>query len=376
VTQDICSRLTTIVAAYYVGSSLFPEAKAYRFSADIFNDGAITLDAISPLLNSISLPSVLPILGSASGLRVIALCLSGSLRALCGIAAGGSKASLTMHFATPVRGKGDLGDLNAKDASKETVLSLTGMLLGTLIVPYLVTPWSTYTALFLLLLGHLTANYIAVRGVVLRTLNRQRAGIAWSTYRQSGDVTILSPAQVSQKERIFELPGVLRDAHSDKNMGHCTIGSSVRRILCQPISSQILSIFDQERYLLWFDPQNLFSVPGRPGQSLQGYLRLHICLKEGYTALDQLKAWVHAQEVGRTYMLRLTVEDEEEAAAIIRNTYQVVEEHFSSFVDRMRNVGWNTDDGQLLTGSPRGILIFVEKGDQTDGWGYEDKKQL
>jgi hypothetical protein len=37
-----------------------------------------------------------------------------------------------MHFASPVNGKGDVGDLNAKDASKETVLALFGMLVGTI----------------------------------------------------------------------------------------------------------------------------------------------------------------------------------------------------------------------------------------------------
>lgn len=33
-----------------------------------------------------------------------------------------------MHFATPLEGTGDVGDLNAKDSSKETVLALLGML--------------------------------------------------------------------------------------------------------------------------------------------------------------------------------------------------------------------------------------------------------
>jgi hypothetical protein len=64
-----------------------------------------------------------------SGIRITALCLSGSSRALCGIVAGGSKAAVTMHFASDsVIGSGDIGDLNAKDGSKETVLALMGLL--------------------------------------------------------------------------------------------------------------------------------------------------------------------------------------------------------------------------------------------------------
>lgn len=43
--------------------------------------------------------------------------------------AGGSKAAVTMHFASDsVVGSGDIGDLNAKDGSKETVLGLVGLL--------------------------------------------------------------------------------------------------------------------------------------------------------------------------------------------------------------------------------------------------------
>jgi hypothetical protein len=102
----------------------------YRLLADILNDAAITLDALAPLIDLVHIPFNIPFsfLGPASGLRIGSLCLSGSLRALCGVAAGGSKSALTLHFSTPQNGLGDFGELSAKDASKETVLSLCGML--------------------------------------------------------------------------------------------------------------------------------------------------------------------------------------------------------------------------------------------------------
>lgn len=68
--------------------------------------------------------------GTGSSLRIASLCLSGAFRALCGVVAGGSKTALTVHFATSGRISGDIGDLNAKDASKETVLALLGMLVS------------------------------------------------------------------------------------------------------------------------------------------------------------------------------------------------------------------------------------------------------
>ena len=96
----------------------------------MLNDVSILLDALSPYLSSVALSYRYPFVavGPGWGLRVAALCVSGSFRALCGVAAGGSKAALTVHFASNGKGTGDVGDLSAKDGSKETVLALLGML--------------------------------------------------------------------------------------------------------------------------------------------------------------------------------------------------------------------------------------------------------
>lgn len=102
----------------------------YRLLADILNDLAITLDSFLPLLSSVEIPFLTQSSGSSPGLTMVVLCMSAALRALCGVVAGGSKSALSLHFATPVLGKGDLGELSAKDGSKETVLSLIGMLVS------------------------------------------------------------------------------------------------------------------------------------------------------------------------------------------------------------------------------------------------------
>lgn len=67
----------------------------YRLAADIFNDTAMILDCLSPALPKVP--------------RVILLSFSSVLRALCGVCAGSSKASLSAHFAR----WGNLGELNA-----------------------------------------------------------------------------------------------------------------------------------------------------------------------------------------------------------------------------------------------------------------------
>lgn len=133
----------------------------------------------------------------------MALCLSGAFRALCGVAAGGAKAAITLHFAQDGAVPGDVGDLSAKDASKETVLALAGMLVsftptfseivstdvcqcGSMLMPYLHTSERTHTVVAVLLVLHVWINYVAVRVVVMKTLNRQRATILWAAYSETG----------------------------------------------------------------------------------------------------------------------------------------------------------------------------------------------
>lgn len=71
----------------------------YRLAADVFNDAAMILDCLSPAL--------------PKAMRVLLLSFSSVLRALCGVAAGSSKASLSAHFAK----WGNLGELNAVSMS-------------------------------------------------------------------------------------------------------------------------------------------------------------------------------------------------------------------------------------------------------------------
>lgn len=93
--QSCTGRIATILFAHKLGSALEPECKMYRLAADIFNDTAMILDCLSPMLPRL--------------VRIGVLSLSSVLRALCGVAAGSSKASLSAHFAR----SGNLGELNA-----------------------------------------------------------------------------------------------------------------------------------------------------------------------------------------------------------------------------------------------------------------------
>jgi vitamin B6-dependent photo-protection and homoeostasis protein len=93
--QESFGRIVTIIFAHRFGSALEPECKMWRFAADIFNDVAFILDCLSPAF--------------PKQIRVFIFSGASMLRALCGVAAGSAKASLSAHFAKA----GNLGDVNA-----------------------------------------------------------------------------------------------------------------------------------------------------------------------------------------------------------------------------------------------------------------------
>lgn len=181
--QDAMSRVATIVFAQRFGLRIEPEAKKYRFLADLFNDTAFFVELFSPRLSPLG--------------KVVALSASQALRALCGVSAGASKAALSVHFAK----HDNLAELNAKEASQETAVGLVGLLVGSVVVKYVQSQRSVVLLMSALVLGHLWVNYQAVCSVHMTTLNRQRATILFSKYLETNRV--LSPAEVAKRENIL-----------------------------------------------------------------------------------------------------------------------------------------------------------------------------
>ena len=144
---------------------------------------------------------------------------------------------------------------------------LIGPQLGTVLVPHISGPWLTYSALFLLVMLHLFINYVAVCGLELRTLNRQRTGKAWNLYRSSTESKAPSPREVSRVDNVFSRPDII---HNDSGhvIGCCTISSYFSNIFHEHFPSRLLDIFVQERYLLWYDHQCLYLCLGHKDQDV------------------------------------------------------------------------------------------------------------
>ncbi|KAI8634399.1 DUF647-domain-containing protein [Xylariaceae sp. FL1651] len=282
VLQESTGRLATILFAHRLGQAIEPECKYYRFLADIFNDSAMFLDVLSPALPG---PG-----------KVAALCLSGVLRALCGVSGMSAKASLSAHFAR----SGNLAELNAKDGSQETVISLLGMLTGSVFVRFVQGRLAVWLWTVTLVGLHLWTNYQAVRAVQMRTLNKQRATLLVTEFLHSGRV--LRPDEVAAKEHIL-------------HWNAPNIDYARKHPLAGEITTSNLQKFHHMQYVI---------INGRKGQK--------IYLKSGATTVDAIEAWITALDGPRS----------------------VVNEDFWKAIS---SAGWDLETGAMETGPAVRIVV-------------------
>lgn len=216
---------------------------------------------------------------------------------------------------------------------------------------------TTWMVLLLLLTVHLVMNYLAVRSVILTTLNRQRATIVYSHYRAKGGV--LSPFQAACRERIFEHSGTIRDVATGSRLGTCRICCSFSEFLHlsgldrrqkadtnSRSPTQILSIFQDERYLL---------CPG-PDFSKTRRRMVVICFKENAGPEDHLKAWLHAYEVIALHAQR----PKEDTKSIpiggtIDTSLQAIRVAFPNLLTELKHKGWDTKNGTIVTKPVRSV---------------------
>ncbi|KAL8343524.1 hypothetical protein RB601_004262 [Gaeumannomyces tritici] len=325
--QDTFSRLATILFAHRMGTAIEPECKTYRFMADLFNDASQLLDLLVP---------VLPFLPKVSVMVSAAI-----LRSLCGVAAGASKASLSAHFAK----MGNLAELNAKEASQETVVSLVGMLVGTAVVHMVEDKRAVWCWMIVLIAIHLMMNYRAVRCVKMLTLNRQRATIVFREFLETGKV--LTPGQVAARESILRNGRGKLTSKSGDYRGHCEFGSYGDVMNFHPWAYDRYVFESDEYYMgIWHWRSNF---------------QVRIAMKEGSRgggANGPLLAWFDA--VAHAYHFDSALKDglgshTEHAGP----AGYVTPETKESVLAALRACGWDVENGQLEIRSP----IRVRTGD-------------
>lgn len=165
---------------------------------------------------------------------------------------------------------------------------------------------------------------------------------------------------MSRQERIFtDSARIPISQHARGTYAHCALGVSFLSLSGrQPFSDEqiatLLEVFAHEKYLLWCtsDP-----------------LRIAVVLKDGHGPHDHLKAWAHAHEIASICDRESHARGFNECLVAIRYALENVSRMFPLFLRAAQEVGWKTEEGVLVGGSP--ITVTIGEAEV-----LEDKKDI
>lgn len=172
VLRDGSGMIGGLTFAYIVGPKFDVNVKRWRLFADVINDVGLTLDMLAPLFPQSLVTEV--------------LCVSSVCKTMCGVAAGATRSSLMTHFAK----RDNMADCAAKEGSQETAVKLFGLVFGMYFANAVNSSQGAIWVAFLTLtLVHVFANYNAVSGLCIPTVNQQRGLILIQRFLQTGAST-------------------------------------------------------------------------------------------------------------------------------------------------------------------------------------------
>jgi len=330
--KDGFGLLGGLMFSAWASSHFDAHVKEFRFFADLINNVGLALDMMAPLVPS----EYFWLLASVS-----TLC-----KTLCGLSAGATKGSISQHFAVA----GNLADVHAKEGSQETAVNLVGMIFGIGVARWFqqldaaidsISVWRIQIVFFsALTLVHVLANYFAVKGLRLRTLNRERTKealkhVVSSCLQRKGQTGVISSPEATSESLLasakhllpFSNPSIVLGAAAKSTLQHCT-----------PVG---LSEFQNEKYLMSLSPS---------GQVL-------VSLNTNADVNTELKAYVHSMLVQESRSLQLY---RSEAISKCHKLASAVCKGDNSVLHDLKNKGWDTD--RLYLGySRRRIKVCSDK---------------
>ena len=187
IVRDGASMMGGLVFSASFATSFGRNVRQWRLFADVVNDVGLTLNMMAPVFGK---QWFLPL-----------VCAGSICTAMCGVAAGATKAKISQHFAR----NDNLADLVAKEGTQETFVNILGLVGGYLflqalsryeteMMTYENAPWYfwwepassvlsvadiTWIAFSFLTFLHLAANVWAIRAIRFRTINSVRFDILY-----------------------------------------------------------------------------------------------------------------------------------------------------------------------------------------------------
>jgi hypothetical protein len=331
-----------------VGSGFDVNVKEWRLFADLINDVGLTLDMLAPLA------------GRGAGFTAVAA-LGTTCKAICGMVAGATRASITSHFAL----RGNLADVSAKESAQETAgtrhhdsrqrhrapspppcaappraVTLLGLLAGGLLAHRLGdAPLTAWAAFLILTAVHVWANWHGVGCLAFDTINPQRALLLARTWCDAAErppaaklprgrpdhamLQRLSPQSIARQERVWR-PLWMRwfGARIGVGVGELRRGSAgVARL-----DTQLVEQLDSEQQYLVQRPHDEF-----PG------FRPAVALKAGASGADALRAVLHCESLSGEIRSRKRPP----------TRLGGVEKEWPAFAQALRTAGWRAAELRL-----------------------------
>ena len=331
--------------------------RQWRLFADVINDVGLTLNMLAPLA------------GKDWFLLVAAL---GSVcTAMCGVAAGATKPSISQFFARD----GNLSDLCAKEGSQETAVNLIGLVGGYVFLSLLSSeqPVVVWTAFVLLTVLHVVANVYAVRTLRFRVVNECRFRILFGRFQSQqqeeeegpgegrGSIAsrTRSASSPSAKKAAGKSSAATKAAHSSRRHGSSlsvaavgdaepllpwwrsststvvTVGTRLaeacRRVPVMDVTAALAAArANDARFVVVVEPPPKAGGAGSPRLA-------HVLLHPEATAADVIEARFHAElrllaHRGGATAAAAAEEEEEEAARL-----------GPRFIDALKDNGWDVD---------------------------------
>jgi len=119
----------------------------------------------------------------------------------------------------------------------------------------------------------------------------------------------------------------------------------------------MLQHFQEEPYVLFMANSRSW---GQRGPSIL------VCFKEGYDALDQLRAWLHALEIAAMWNARQTCPTASEIEDIVFLAHETLRKQFSRFTQCLVAAGWSAEEGTLMMGSPGSVIMGQAPSEKKD----------
>ena len=305
-----------LLFSYFASNYFDSHVKEFRLFADIINDIGLTLDVLSPHIRG--------------NRRFLLSSFATLCKIMCGISAGATKSSITQHFSL----RGNMADLNAKEGTQETLVSLIGILLGILLARYLhsLGEYSieqreiehdqlpsnvsrsdlfSWIIFFVLTMVHIWANFKGVKLLRLSTLNRERTGVVLESFIQDSKHFVSNNIKSSRTgigtDQVSAFQGKISQHHipnpasvNESLLESCKKLFFPRTILGTRLmhTFQAMSIktcqyliekeFENENYILAINQSGLFRRLFITNKTIC------VSLREGSSDVDELKAFFHS----------------------------------------------------------------------------------